>query len=226
MRLILIRHGQTESNLHHRLDTAEPGAPLTELGWEQARALVPTLAAEDIAVIAASVLQRTQQTAQPLAQQRGLAVLVRNGIREIGAGELEMREDKESGALYMKVAFEWAEGNLSESLPGGPDGATVLGDFDAAVAELESRLPSLEATAVIFSHGGILRTWLAARADNIDTAFASAHPLSNTAIVIATGSAAAGWHVEAWEGEPILGPAADVLDDPTGQSHPEQAEGQ
>ena len=198
---------------------------MTELGWEQARALVPTLAGEDIAMIAASVLQRTQQTAEPLAQKRGLAVLVCNGIREIGAGDLEMREDKESGELYMKVAFEWAEGNLSESLPAGPDGATVLGDFDAAVAELASRLPSPAATAVIFSHGAILRTWLAARANNVDTAFASAHPLSNTAIVIATGSTAAGWHVEAWEGEPILGPAADVLDDPTGQSYPEQQSG-
>ncbi|UQX89426.1 histidine phosphatase family protein [Jatrophihabitans telluris] len=222
MRLILIRHGQTESNLHHQLDTAEPGAPLTEVGHEQARALVQTLAGESIAVIAASVLIRTQQTAEPLAAARSLPVLVRNGVREIGAGELEMRGDPESGELYMKVAFGWADGDLDVSLPGGPDGATVLSDFDAAVAELSSMLASRQATAVIFSHGAILRTWLAARADNVDTEYAAAHPLSNTAIVTVEGTPRDGWHVLAWEGSPVLGPAADALADPTGQTHPDR----
>ena len=220
MRLILIRHGQTESNLHHRLDTAAPGAPLTDTGRQQARALVGALRGQDVAVIAASVLQRAQQTAEPLAQQWGLEVLLRDGIREISAGELEMREDRESGELYMKIAFEWAAGNLQETVPGGPEGAAVLAGFDAVVAELQARLPHPTATAVIVSHGAILRTWLAARATNISTSYARAHPLSNTGIIVAAGDAA-GWHVQSWEGEPVVGPDADTLADPTGQSHPE-----
>jgi broad specificity phosphatase PhoE len=32
MRLLLIRHAQTTSNVLHLLDTAEPGAALTEVG--------------------------------------------------------------------------------------------------------------------------------------------------------------------------------------------------
>ena len=36
MRLILIRHGQTHSNVAHALDTTVPGADLTDLGREQA----------------------------------------------------------------------------------------------------------------------------------------------------------------------------------------------
>lgn len=35
--LILLRHGQTTSNVDHKLDTLLPGAELTELGQEQAR---------------------------------------------------------------------------------------------------------------------------------------------------------------------------------------------
>ena len=35
-RLHLVRHGQTPSNVAGALDTALPGAPLTELGREQA----------------------------------------------------------------------------------------------------------------------------------------------------------------------------------------------
>ena len=40
MRLVLIRHGRTTSNQDFRLDTAEPGADLDELGKEQAEQLV------------------------------------------------------------------------------------------------------------------------------------------------------------------------------------------
>jgi probable phosphoglycerate mutase len=147
-------------------------------------------------------------------------VLIRDGIREIPAGELEMREDRESGELYMKVAFEWAQGNLTETVPGGPDGASVLGAFDAVVAELVSLVPHPDATAVIISHGAIVRTWLAARAVNVSVAFAAAHPLSNTGIIAAVGHPDTGWYVQDWEGEPVLGPDADLLDDPAGRSRP------
>lgn len=44
MRLLLIRHGQTPSNLKHLLDTAAPGPGLTPLGQDQAAALPQALA--------------------------------------------------------------------------------------------------------------------------------------------------------------------------------------
>lgn len=45
-RLLLIRHGQTYSNLSHSLDTQLPGASLTDLGWHQAHAAGQRLAGE------------------------------------------------------------------------------------------------------------------------------------------------------------------------------------
>ena len=44
MRLLLIRHGQTEANVNRQLDTAHPGLPLNERGLSQAEALVASLA--------------------------------------------------------------------------------------------------------------------------------------------------------------------------------------
>ena len=38
--LILLRHGQTTSNVDRLLDTRLPGAALTELGQEQALSLI------------------------------------------------------------------------------------------------------------------------------------------------------------------------------------------
>ena len=40
MRLILIRHGETQSNVDRLLDTAHPGAPLTATGLQQAHAVM------------------------------------------------------------------------------------------------------------------------------------------------------------------------------------------
>ncbi len=91
MRLLLIRHGQTPSNLKFLLDTAVPGAALTELGERQAAALPEALGDENIDTLYASTLIRTQLTAAPLAGARGLDVVVRDGIREVAAGDLEMR---------------------------------------------------------------------------------------------------------------------------------------
>ena len=93
MRLILVRHGQTSSNISRALDTTEPGPDLTNLGRAQAAALPRMLDGTPIEAIYASTLVRTQQTAAPLAAAHGLDVQVRAGLREVSAGELEMRFD-------------------------------------------------------------------------------------------------------------------------------------
>ncbi len=71
MRLLLIRHGQTHSNVSGSLDTARPGADLTDLGREQAELLVERLKDEPVDALHASTLVRTQQTIAPLARARG-----------------------------------------------------------------------------------------------------------------------------------------------------------
>lgn len=138
MRLLLVRHAETPSNVDHLLDTAVPGPGLTALGARQATALPDALAAEDIGALYASTLVRAQLTAAPLAAARGLDVRVRDGIREIAAGDLEMLPgDSEQGALYMKTAFAWAAGDTALRMPGGESGDEVL-----ALPHLS---PSLEA---------------------------------------------------------------------------------
>jgi len=85
MHLALIRHGQTPSNLLGLLDTAVPGPGLTDLGTEQAAALPAALSGQRIDVLYASPQVRAQLTAAPLAAERGLSVVIRDGLREIEA---------------------------------------------------------------------------------------------------------------------------------------------
>jgi probable phosphoglycerate mutase len=196
VRLLLIRHGQTTSNVLHLLDTAEPGAALTDLGMQQADGLVGALSGESIDVLMASTLRRAQQTATPLALARALPL----GIREIGAGELEMRGDAAAAHQYQATALDWAAGELTSLIAGAGAGRDMLAAFDEVVAEAES---SGAATVVFVSHGAAIVTWAAARVANIDAAFVAENPLANAGIVILEGSSAAQWLALSWSGDPV-----------------------
>ncbi|MFD9544756.1 histidine phosphatase family protein [Streptomyces sp. NPDC060022] len=201
MRLLLIRHGQTPSNLGHFLDTARPGPGLTPLGLRQAAELPAALAGEDIRTLYASTLTRTQLTAAPLAAERGLEVRIRDGIRELSAGELEMRADRAAVAEYLTTAFAWSAGDTARRMAGGESGAEALARFDAVVAEAASAGgPAHAGTAALISHGAAIRMWTAARAHNVSVEFAAAHALDNTGVVVVEGTPEDGWKALSWAG--------------------------
>lgn len=215
MRLLLIRHGQTPSNLKHLLDTEVPGPALTPLGQDQAAALPEALAAEKIEALYVSTLLRTQLTAAPLAAAAGLETRIRDGIRELSAGDLEMRGDHEAAAVYMATAFAWSGGDTERRMPGGENGREALGRFDAVVAEAAATGAE---TVALVSHGAVIRMWVAARAVNVDVEYAASHPLGNTGVVILDGSPEEGWRALVWEGRP-LGPEESPEDSgPAGEA--------
>lgn len=209
MRLLLIRHGQTPSNIGHFLDTGVPGPGLTELGLEQAAALPDALGAEPIDGIFASNLTRTQLTAAPLAAALGLPVQIRDGLREVSAGTLEMRNDRDSIITYLKTVYRWVQGDTGVRMPGGPDGAATLARFDAVVRELAGA--GLK-TPAIFSHGAIIRAWAIARAENVGADFIVQNALSNTGVAVMEapelpGGGLGPWQLLTWMGEPVGGEA-------------------
>jgi broad specificity phosphatase PhoE len=216
MRLILVRHGQTSSNVGGLLDTDAPGADLTELGRRQAEALPAALAEEPVEALWASTLVRTQQTAAPLAAARGLDVVVRDGVREVAAGHLEMRGDHASVRAYLEGIFAWHDGGLDSRIPGGETGAEFYGRFDGVVAEIAA---SGVNGAVVVSHGAAIRAWVAARTDNVSVDFVAANPLGNTGAVVLEGDPAHGWTALTWEGRALGGPVLDTsaTDGPAGE---------
>jgi broad specificity phosphatase PhoE len=215
VRLILIRHGETPSNVAGALDTAVPGAALTPLGHRQARAIPPVLTIERVTAVYASPLVRTQLTAAPLAAARGLDVAVVDGLEEIDAGHLEMRSDDDSVAAYADTVAAWIDGDLATAMPGGSDGHAFFGRYDAAVGAIAAGHAD-DATVVAFSHGAAIRTFAARHGAPADAR------LLNTGAVVLEGSPYVGWTVTRWSRDPLGG--ADLADaaavDPTGDPDP------
>ena len=217
MRLMLLRHGQTQSNVIGALDTAIPGAPLNALGERQAAAVPGALASEKVDAIYASTILRAQQTAAPLAAARDLTVTILDGIREISAGSLEMLSDKTSQGIYTATAFAWAKGDLQVRMPGGEDGVQFFERFDEAIEEI---LGAGHASIVAVSHGAAIRTWVAARCSNTDGAFAGSHQLDNTGYALLEGEHVRGWRLVDWHSAPVGGSElTDALAvDPAGEA--------
>lgn len=217
MRLLLVRHGQTPSNVRGLLDTAAPGPGLTALGERQAAEIPDALAGRDLDGIFVSALERTRLTAAPLAARRGLDPVRMPGIHEIEAGDLEMRSDHPSVRTYLETAFAWGLGELDRRMPGGSDGHEFFARFDADIAAIEA---AGHDAAVVVSHGAAIRVWTAGRATNVEPSFSGSHELTNTGVVELEGSMAGGWDLLTWQGTPVGGVrlADATADDPTGET--------
>lgn len=205
MRLHLIRHGQTSSNVINAIDTSVPGPALTELGAQQAAALALALADVPFDRVVASSQLRARMTAAALADERGLELLVRDGLREVAAGELEMRHDKDAIEQYLGLLSAWGHGDAGAVLPGGETRAQTLGRFDAVIEELAG---SGAEHAAVVSHGAVIRVWCAAHVSNLDAGFIMGHGLANTGIVTLERADGGEWVADRWESAVVPVPQA------------------
>ena len=108
--MILLRHGQSEFNLHFTRTRRDPGIidpKLTELGHEQAEAAAQALAGHDIRRIIASPFTRALQTAAPLAKRLNLPVLVQPLVRERYAFACDV------GTPRTELALAWPDHDFS-----------------------------------------------------------------------------------------------------------------
>lgn len=109
--MILLRHGQSEFNLHFTQSRQDPGIPdpkLTPMGHRQAEAAAEAMAGENIRRIVASPYTRALQTAAPIARRLGLPVRITPAVRERYAFVCDV------GSPRSDLAQAWPEHDFSE----------------------------------------------------------------------------------------------------------------
>lgn len=131
--LLLIRHGENDYVKEGRLAGRLPGVHLNEKGREQAALLAEKLREAPIKAVYSSPLDRTMETAGPLAQALGLEVIPRPGLLEADYGNWENR--KLRGLSRLK---EWRGVQLTPSLVRFPRGETFFETQMRIIAELET----------------------------------------------------------------------------------------
>lgn len=148
MRLILVRHGESEWNARGRVQgQADPG--LTEAGREEARRLAPLVAAERPQLVVASDLRRAFDTALLL----GAGAVERDPRwRESAMGDWTGADAATLLADPRGRFARWRDGR--EGAPGGEAFDDIRARVRSAVADLARR--GLERVAVV-THGGPVR---------------------------------------------------------------------
>ncbi len=119
MRLILVRHGETDTN-KARLALGRADVELNEHGRWQAQRLAFSLNDEPIGAIYSSPLRRALATAEPIASSHGLEVQVDEGLIEMDIGEMEGLTFQQVGERYPHFLQAWLGGQAAyEPMPGG-----------------------------------------------------------------------------------------------------------
>jgi probable phosphoglycerate mutase len=169
MKLLLIRHGETEWSRSRR-HTGRTDVPLLPDGEAMARALVPVLAREEFDLVLVSPLERARRTAE-LAGLGAAAEYV-DDLMEWDYGDVEGRTTAELRETQPGWDI-WADG-----APGGESLAEVGARADRVVARLLDEGP--ERVAVV-AHGHLLRIF-AARWAGLDPSAGGRLALSTAAV--------------------------------------------
>lgn len=197
-RLVLLRHGQSHANVERRLDTRPPGAALTPLGRDQARAFAQDLGQP--ALLAHSVAVRALETAAVIGAQLDVLAHEVAGIHEVQVGELENRNDDDAVAEFNAIYDRWQHGELDVPLPGGETGSEVLDRYVPVLIDLRMRYlddDEWDGDIVVVSHGAAIRLASAVLA-GVDGNFALDNHLDNAESVVLAPITDGRWSCVRW----------------------------
>jgi broad specificity phosphatase PhoE len=152
--LILVRHGQTASNIHGLLH-GQVDVPLTPLGIAQAHAVAALLGQEEgIAAIYSSPLERAQHTATIIGGVTSHTPIIHPGLLEIHFGEAEGLSVDEAWVRYPHLRPSDDDGSGDLQWPGGESRHGFNTRVRETIGEIISQHQGEK--IVIATHGGVI----------------------------------------------------------------------
>lgn len=184
-RLLLVRHGITESNSARRF-AGYSDVELTAEGLWQVEKLHDRLAKEKIDAVYCSDLKRAVVTAEIISSGHDVETVICPELREINYGVCEGLTFEEIGRSYPELWEAITNFSLELNFPGGES----FKGFVARTSEFLDRLNKhpVEQTILIVAHGGPLRTlvcellgidqshWRQLRCDNASLTIVETYP--------------------------------------------------
>lgn len=197
-RLFLVRHGETTANVLQQLDTALPGADLTDFGARQGIRFGLTNPLSSPAVLLSSQARRARQTAELIGSAWEIDTAPIDDVHEVQVGDLEGRSDREAHEQFRDVVHAWHRGDLDVALPGGESLDMLRSRYvpvldELAAAHLRAETPR---DVYLVSHGAAIRL-IAAHLAGVDPEFALKNHLRNTDSV-ELELTDDGWHLHRW----------------------------
>jgi probable phosphomutase (TIGR03848 family) len=154
--VLLVRHGQTPTT-GKLLPGRAPGLHLSETGQAQAEAVAGRLAGSKVTAVYASPLERTRETAAPLAAALGMKVKLDKGLLEADIGDWTGQELKAVGKTpEWKIVHSYPSGFR---FPGGESFVEMQTRIVSALDRLRRAHPG--ETIVAVSHADTIKAAVA-----------------------------------------------------------------
>jgi broad specificity phosphatase PhoE len=165
MRLVLIRHGETEHN-RGQLTLGRADVPLNNRGRAQARAIAASFLRPPDAIVS-SPLARARDTAQAIALATGASLSIDERLIEMDVGEMEHLTGAELRERYPQFLQQWLSPECADArMPGGE---TLREVQDRAWASIDALRSAYEGEVVAVTHNFVILT-LICRALNLPLA--------------------------------------------------------
>lgn len=186
MRILFVRHGESEANRLHVFSNRGWKHPLTEKGRLQVEILAGRLAGYGVTRIYTSPLMRAVQSAEFLAKTLGAPLEQTEALREYDAGEWEDSADPAGWEEYRAVNEAWMlRGDYERRMRGGESFVDVYDRFSGWLGGLIHRYAETKEVLLLVGHGGLYRIMLPEVLVNVSPRFALDHPLGHTGYVLA-----------------------------------------
>jgi broad specificity phosphatase PhoE len=153
MKLILVRHGETEWNVQRR-EMGQLDSPLTARGLQQAEALAARLRPCRLQSLYSSDLGRAIQTAEVIAASAGLKLMVDPALRERHMGILQGLTPAEMTSHHPDAYAEYRRSPHTYQIPDGESGQQRQERSVKALTEIAQRHTAQNVAVV--THGGFL----------------------------------------------------------------------
>ena len=160
MRLLLVRHGETEGNVRRRLQGADD--PLTERGQRQAGELAAHLSGrDDVVALYASLYRRAFDTARAIGDALGVEPEPRQALAELDVGDAAGYRFEAWVEEFPEEAEKFRLEGVDYSWPGGESGLDLSARTEGEIDRILKAHRGEAGAVVIVSHGGAL-AWIIA----------------------------------------------------------------
>lgn len=183
--ILLVRHGESAPAREDRpfpLVDGQGDPPLAEIGQEQAVQVADRLAHEELDGLYATTLQRTVQTAAPLAERLGITPNIEPGLREVMLGEWEgglfriRVAERDPVAVQMFIQERW------DVIPGAESTEAFTDRIRESIERLAAK--HTDRRIAVFTHGGVIGQVVAMASGSRPFAFIDADNASITQLVV------------------------------------------
>lgn len=167
--LIVVRHGQTAANIAGLL-VGRQDVLLTDLGHQQAERVAEEVHSREPEALVSSPLQRTRQTAAPIAARTSLYPHFDERLAEFSFGDLEGWTEKDAldAHPHLRPLIQ-GEAHPDEMWPNGESGTTFLKRIFEGFGQIVADHPDEQ--VVVITHGGVIGSFVARLIEEAPTSF-------------------------------------------------------